>query len=189
MTMKHVKRSVITGSSSLHISSMQLLLEQEERLCYFYSTKAYSPLVLMFTSFSVLSPSCLLPEIPSCDLCLGNPGPRQALKLNTSSQHIDFRGQLLQLGGKTSREPVGGHGQHYSHIIWTISSDSALKTVSQLKAALENQVGLNTNSGAWLMKLLGLMYFSHGVCSFSFHLPITAREWMGKNEKITSGSF
>jgi len=39
------------------------------------------------------------------------------------------------------------------------------------------------------MKLLGLMYFSHVVCSFSFHPPITAREWMGKNEKITSGSF
>lgn len=64
-----------------------------------------------------------------------------------------------------------------------------LKAFSQLKAPSENQDSLNTNSGAWLMKLLGLMYFSHVVCSFSFHPPITAREWMGKNEKITSGSF
>lgn len=39
------------------------------------------------------------------------------------------------------------------------------------------------------MKLLGLMYFSHIVCSFSFHSPIAAVEQMGKNEKITSRSF
>lgn len=38
------------------------------------------------------------------------------------------------------------------------------------------------------MKLLGLMYFNHVVCSFC-HPPITAADGMGKNEKITSGSF
>lgn len=39
------------------------------------------------------------------------------------------------------------------------------------------------------MKFLGLMYFSHIVCSFSFHPPITEVEQMGKNEKIASGNF
>lgn len=39
------------------------------------------------------------------------------------------------------------------------------------------------------MKLLNLMYFSHIVCSFSFHPPTTAVEQMGKNERIASGSF
>lgn len=55
-----------------------------------------------------------------------------------------------------------------------------LKAFRQLK-------GLNNNSGVWLMKLLGLMYFNHVVCSFC-HPPITAADGMGKNEKITSGS-
>jgi len=39
------------------------------------------------------------------------------------------------------------------------------------------------------MKLLDLVCFSHIACSFCFHPPITAVEQMGKNEKITSGSF
>lgn len=39
------------------------------------------------------------------------------------------------------------------------------------------------------MKLLGLTYFSHIVCPFSFCPPIAAVEQTGRSEKIASGSF
>lgn len=33
-------------------------------------------------------------------------------------------------------EPEGGHGQHHSHTIWTISSGSALKSFQPTKSTL-----------------------------------------------------
>lgn len=62
--------------------------------------------------------------------------PKTSTQLNIQSQRIDFTGQLEHLGGKKSREPERGHGEHHSHTIWPISSGSALKSFQPTKSSL-----------------------------------------------------